>query len=313
MKKLNLIYNHSINPVIETNLDKLEIVSLEDEEVVIPCIYKYEKLFVPKQFCQNYIKSNSVIDDEFKFKHLSLKMDKIIRIDSLSYLDLEFLIQKLRLFILKKGTDEKINYNRRRFIKAYENQIEPLIKYDLLDIYFEEDSYREFHKELLKNGNYSYEGTSVNGFNYSENKMTVGIFVNSEGKLYFNLKDLMNSLGIDYSIEELKKNLEIKSQRYYLTNKNSTTLENFLDKKNLIKFLIKFRLNSELKKLKWYLIELVESSIAKYFIKFDVVDYQFNIKISREALNKIKYFSDREFSLMNKYISEYVLNYIKNK
>lgn len=53
-KTLFLNYQHSLRQNYtwyNGNPDKEEVSSLEDEEVIIPCIYKYEKLFVPKQLC----------------------------------------------------------------------------------------------------------------------------------------------------------------------------------------------------------------------------------------------------------------------
>lgn len=54
-------------------------------------------------------------------------MDKMIKINGLEYLELESLVNELRLLVLKRGTDEGINFNRRRFIRAYENQIKILV------------------------------------------------------------------------------------------------------------------------------------------------------------------------------------------
>lgn len=52
MKRLQLVFSH---------LYTFQGISIKEESVSIDCIYNLNILYVPKQICQNYIRSDSVV------------------------------------------------------------------------------------------------------------------------------------------------------------------------------------------------------------------------------------------------------------
>ena len=245
---LFLVYQHSLKQrhiQHNGNPDREEVISLEDKDVSVPCIYIYNKLFVSKQLCQKYLRSDSVIGKSFREKHLNIKMDKMIKINRLEYLELESLINALHILILKRGTDEKINFNRRRFIYAYENQIKPLIESHLIDILFRTTSYKESEKYLIKN-DYSYKGYLIKSFLKDDNR-TIGIFIDSKGQIQFDVDDVLSLIkgNSKINLNSIKQILECTSQLYYFSDDlNNSTKRDFIDEKKLIRLFLDFKLSN---------------------------------------------------------------------
>lgn len=302
-KTLFLDYQHSLRQNYtwyNGNPDKEEVSSLEDEEVIIPCIYKYEKLFVPKQLCQNYLRSDSIVKENFREKHLNIKMDKMIKINRLEYLELESLVNELRLLVLKRGTDEGINFNRRRFIRAYENQIKILVDSKLLGILFRKTSYKEFEK-YWKNGKYIYKGFTIKSFR-NDNK-TIGILVNDEERIQFSLKDVLSTIDEKHIDRLMIKNLVINNYCYYFSGDiNNSTKEEFIDEKNLIKLFMELKLESDIKNLySWF------GYIEEYLSGLEV---SYNIKISKDNSILLETFAKANSLSVEEAISKILLNYI---